>query len=136
MAKAPFSSETPNVGIFWGIEALGKVRVPAIDRTALAMAEPYGEALTHPRGHYEVWEAWKRLGAAGLTRRGLPSAIAYSEYDEHPRGRIVYHTTRETFTVYADKRLQTAAFLTSIIAAFFLPIARTTIRSDGHYRST
>lgn len=46
------------------------------DLTPLAEAEPYGAFLTHPRGHYEVWEGWRRLGPAGLARRGLPVLVA------------------------------------------------------------
>jgi len=35
-----------------------------IDSTSLAEAEPYGDFLTHPRGHYEVWSRWQRRRAA------------------------------------------------------------------------
>ena len=67
----------PNVGIFWGVPA-GHVAL-VTDATPLAAAEPYGDFLTHPRGHCEVWEGWRRLGPAGLARRGLPLAVAFFE---------------------------------------------------------
>lgn len=62
-----------------------------------AFAEPYGDFLTHSQGHFEVWEGWQRLGPAGLARRGLPAAIACREYDEFPRGRIVFSKARAAF---------------------------------------
>ncbi len=61
----------PSVGIFWGVPD-GEHTVLVTDRTPLAEAEPYGDCLTHSRGHHEVWEAWRRLGATTLRRRGLP----------------------------------------------------------------
>ena len=70
----------PCVGIVWRVaDAL------VIDRSILREAEPFGDCLTHPVGHDELWEAWRRLGATHLARRGLPSAIASSEYDVYAR---------------------------------------------------
>jgi len=123
----------PSVGIFWGVRDGRKLNL-VTDHTPLSQAEAYGDALTHPRGHSEVWDAWQRLGPAGAARLGLPAAVSCSEYDEHPRGRIVYDTITKTFILYADRRLQTSAFLVRIIAAFCLPVARTVVRSDSHYR--
>jgi hypothetical protein len=37
----------------------------------LAEAEPYGDALTHPGGHYDFWEAMKARGPAWLRARNL-----------------------------------------------------------------
>jgi hypothetical protein len=123
----------PSVGIFWGVRNGSELDL-VTDYTPLAQAKTYGDALTHPRGHAEVWDAMRHLGTAGPARSGLPSAIWSSEYDEHPRGRIVYDTITETFILYADRRLQTPAFLARIIAAFCLPVAGTVVRSDSHYR--
>jgi hypothetical protein len=90
------------VGIFWGIPD-GQTYTLVLDRTPLSEAEPYGEALTHPRGHYEVWEQWRRLGPAGLARRNLPTAIVWHEYEHFPRGRVVYRIREQHFIVYADR---------------------------------
>lgn len=122
------------VGIFWGVPR-GAGFTLVTDATPLAAAEPYGDLLTHSRGHYEVWEAWRRLGGGGLARRGLPGVIALSEYEAFPRGRIVYDTEAETFTIYADRKLQTAAFLGELVRAFGLGDRRRVVRSDAHYRS-
>ncbi|TXN83316.1 hypothetical protein FV234_07135 [Methylobacterium sp. WL8] len=128
--------QLPSVGIFWGIpDGTSPIRMLVIDSTPLNAAEPYGAALTHPRGHYDVWEAWQAVGVAKLKRRGLPAAIAYSEYEQHPRGRIVYDTATQVFTIYADRRLQAPEFIQQIVTAFGITEAQFVVRSDSHYRS-
>ena len=123
------------LGIFWGVrEGPTPVRL-AIDTTPLAEGERYGDFLTHPGGHYEVWEAWRHLGPAGLAARGLPRAIAWHEYEHFPRGRVVYHCPTARFIVYADRALQADAVMTRILDAFRLERAQCDIRSDAHYRS-
>jgi hypothetical protein len=122
------------VGIFWFVPDGGELRL-VVDRTPLVEAEPYGEALTHPRGHYEVWEKWQRLGPAGLARAGLPPVIAWSEYEHHPRGRAVYHRPTSRFTLYADRKLQTPEFIARIADALAIPADAYDVRSDAHYRT-
>jgi hypothetical protein len=124
----------PSVGIFWGVSEVGRTAL-VVDATPLSAAEPYGDFLTHPRGHYEMWEAWRPLGPAGLARRGLPPAIAFREYEEFPRGRIVFQTRERLFVIYADRRLQTPAMVARIIATFGLDGERTAVRFDAHYRT-
>ena len=72
------------VGIFWfvGDELIAVV-------CDLTNAVPYGDCLTYDGGHAEHWEAWQKAGASSLRSSGLPERIATSEYEEHPRGRIV-----------------------------------------------
>ena len=123
-----------SVGIFWGVPDAEEL-VLVTDRSPFAAAEPYGDFLTHPRGHYEVWEEWRLLGAAGLIKLGLPGSIASGEYEEFPRGRIVFDTQTETFIIYADRKLQTAAIIQQIVDTFGLAGQRTAVRSDAHYRS-
>ncbi|GEO18720.1 hypothetical protein MAE02_64160 [Microvirga aerophila] len=106
-----------------------------VDTTDLAEAEPYDIFLTHPRAHYEVWEGWRQLGPAGLAKRVLPKAIAWHEYEDFPRGRIVFNSEKQTFLIYADRRLQVPSLLTSIIREFGLEGQHFIIRSDAHYRS-
>ncbi len=124
----------PRVGIFWGVPANGGLTL-VIDTTPLASAEQYGDFLTHPRGHYDVWEAWRRQGAAALARRGLPAAIMWLEYEDCPRGRIVYHQPTDLFTIYADQMLQGADMVAQIVAAFELTNRRREVRGDEHYRT-
>jgi len=122
------------VGIFWMVpDATG---VLVADRTSLADAERYGAFLTHPRGHYDVWSAWQGLGPAGLSRRGLPAAIAWHEYEDCPRGRIVFNTEDGGFVIYADRSLQTPTAVDVVKARFGLTAARTVVRGDPHYRTS
>jgi hypothetical protein len=55
-----------SVGIFWGIPDSNRSWTLLIDATPFAEAEPYGDFLTHPRGHYDVWNNWQELNAAAL----------------------------------------------------------------------
>ena len=125
----------PCVGIVWGVpDGHGPLRL-VFDRTLLAAAETYGDHLTHPRGHHEVWEGWRRLGPAGLARRRLPPLIAWHEYEHFPRGRVVFDTRTARFTLYAARRLQAAAVLSRVLHVFGLDPARCRVRSDPHYRA-
>lgn len=105
------------------------------DRTPLAEAEAYGECLTHPRGHHEVWEVWRRLGATVLRRRGLPPIIASHEYEAFPRGRVVYMRGPALFTLYADRRLQRPNTIDELVHVFGLSAMKHAVRSDAHYRT-
>lgn len=54
------------VGIVWRITDGPKTLRLVTDLTPLSQAEPYGDCLTHPAGHYDLWEDRRRLGPAGL----------------------------------------------------------------------
>ncbi|WP_298951121.1 hypothetical protein [uncultured Methylobacterium sp.] len=124
----------PSVGIFWGVPDGGRT-VLVTDRTTMTEAEIYGDCLTHPRGHHEVWEAWRKLGATALRRRGLPPAIAGHEYEAFPRGRVVYMREPALFTLYADRHLQRPEMVAQIVQLFGLAGERHAVRSDAHYRT-
>ncbi len=127
--------DKPGVGIVWGVRDAGGPLLLVTDRTLFAEAERYGDFLTHPRGHHEMWERWRRLGPAGLASRGLPAAIAWHEYEHFPRGRVVFDTTTDRFTLYADRRLQAPPTLARVLRAFGLDPVCCTVRSDPHYRT-
>src|ERR1700688_2310662 len=78
----------PHIGIFWIVRG-----TLVIDRTALGVGEGYGDLLTHPRSHIDVWKKW-RLGGK------VPGE---SEYEEFPRGRVMYNTKTQRFTLLADR---------------------------------
>src|SRR5690242_1185265 len=80
--------DAPRVGIFWFYK--GKL---IIDSTPLSAAEQYGEFLGHPASHIDHWANLQRTGV-------VPPEV---EYEEAPRGRVVYHRRLETFTLLADK---------------------------------
>jgi hypothetical protein len=119
----------PSVGIFWLVES-----VIVVDRTPATEAEPYGDCITHAYGHFERWETWKTMGATRLARLGFPAVIARTEYDEWPRGRIVYETPQKRFVLYSDKRLQKTTISDAIRHSFGLTGSETIIKSDSHYR--
>ena len=123
------------VGIVWGIADARKPPLLIFDLTPLALAEPYGDFLTHPDGHHEIWERWRRLGPAGLARRGLPALIVWHEYEDFPRGRVVFDTGTGRSTLYADRRLRHPSVIRDILHAFGLDPSLCDLRSDPHYRS-
>ena len=123
------------VGVVWGVADGDKALYLVTDLTPLAEAEPYGDCLTHPRGHYEIWETWRQLGPAKLVKNGLPALITWHEYEDFPRGRVVFDTVTGRFTLYADRKLQTPSVVSDIQQAFRLNPELCDVRSDPHYRS-
>jgi hypothetical protein len=114
----------PHVGIFWLLN--GKL---LIDSVPLGEAEPYGDHLTHPRSHVDVWEQL-RLGGK------VPGE---SEYEEFPRGRVMYNTKTQRFTLLADRCiLRDKDVVKKIMSELNLPNKNTdngTDRgTDSHYR--
>jgi len=126
---------TGRLGIFWGIPDPDRRWAIVIDASLLAVAEPYGDFLTHSRGHYEIWEEWQRLRPAALTKRSVPPIILDHEYEDFPRGRIVYDTKTKLFIVYADRRLQHPNTIKDITERFDILPSQFVVRSDAHYRS-
>ncbi|MGB8900757.1 MAG: hypothetical protein WCC90_16630 [Methylocella sp.] len=129
--KSALAPTRPSVGIFWRVNG-----VLVIDRSTLDEAEPYGEFITHAAGHYERWQEWQELGGARLVAKGYPDRISSTEYDQWPRGRIVYETPMRRFVIYADRRLQKPDIIGALKTAFGLTESEliVTIRSDSHYR--
>lgn len=121
------------VGIFWVVLEKGAAPTLLVHRCSLKEAEPYGAMRSCPHGHHDVWELWR-----GDTRRRPATAtalIAASEYEEWPRGRIVYDADRDRFIVYADAQiLQRRDLLAAIHERFGLPTSRTEAKRDNHYR--
>ena len=127
--KSALVPTAPAVGIFWRV-----AEVLVIDRSTLDQAETYGDCITHAAGHYERWEEWQAMGATRLAAKGYPAAIVSTEYDEWPRGRIVYETLQRRFVLYADRRLQRPEIVDAIKRAYGLGDVETVVRSDSHYR--
>ena len=109
-----------SVGIFFGAMHNG---APVIvhEATALGDAEDYGLCKTHPGGHLEAWEASLRA----LSLQG--------DYDDFPRGRIVYDRPSAYFNVYLDRALDVPIFRRAINYYFALPDGFTAFGYDAHY---
>jgi hypothetical protein len=127
--KAALAATPPAVGIFWRVND-----VLVVDRSTLDEGEPYGDCIGHAAGHYDRWEEWRALGAARLNAAGYPADIVPTEYDQWPRGRIVYETPARRFVLYADRRLQKPGIIDALKTAFGLKQAEVIVRSDAHYR--
>lgn len=64
---------------------------------------------------------------------GLPIEVASSEYEEHPRGRVVFDRRAERFIIYADQKLQVKAITDDVKALFAIVDRNCLVRSDSHY---
>ncbi len=107
------------VGIVFMVE--GKLW---IDATPADEAAAYGTCKTHERGHLEYWCALRTSGR-------VPDA----EYEEFPRGRVVYNTNTCEFIAYLDKCiLRKHAVVNQLMRRLNLPPARTRTLPDSHYR--
>jgi hypothetical protein len=84
-------------------------------------------------GHYETWDHWRRDRTVDPALRAL---VRSYEYEDWPRGRIVFDRSRNLFILYADRKLLTPAMTARIETQFHLPEERTEIQSDLHYKST
>jgi hypothetical protein len=133
-AKGMKKKETGSVGIFWAIQRPPNIPQLLTLECNLEKAELYGDMLTCSLGHYDVWSEWQVNGPPDPTLR---SVIASNEYEEWPRGRIVYDTKSSRFILYADRQiLCRPELLDALRAEFQLPKRRTETKPDGHYRST
>jgi len=113
--------QEPHVGIFWLLDS-GRL---ILDVTPLSKAVPYGDSLTHPRGHLDRWEEMQTNG----------EAPRYAEYEEYPRGRVVYHQKTKLFTLLADKCIfARPGAIQEIVKTMHLPSKRTEMDRDSHYR--
>lgn len=84
----PYCTDVPCIGIFWRIGHPPESKLVS-HVVSLEEADEYGDFLTHPSGHYEVWESWQRSSVAAILKMGLPAQIISTEYESHPRGRVV-----------------------------------------------
>lgn len=109
----------PQVGIFW---LVGERLI--LDASPLNQAEPYGDCLTHRNSHIDYWTEQQRLGA-------VPKEM---EYEEAPRGRVVFNRKSGRFMLYADRCiLDRKAVVTLIKKLMHLPSDRTDVGTDGHF---
>lgn len=104
------------------------------DCVPMARAETHGDVLTHG-AHYEYWTKPAAMNVRALRDQGVPDVVRWNEYEEWPRGRVVYHQPTGRFTLYADRKLQARAIIADILHRFSLPADRTDVRSDAHYVS-
>lgn len=109
----------PTVGIFWLFN--GQL---IFDTTQLTNGEDDGEFIDHPTGHSDYWEELQERGA-------VPRDI---EYEEPPRGRVLFKKKSGRFALYADRCiLKRKSTVKQIMTAMRLPASQTDVGSDGPY---
>jgi hypothetical protein len=119
MGLAKQTPQEPHVGIVWSI----RDRL-IFDSVPMHEAEANGEHWDHPRSHIDVW--------AHLQRHG--KVPRESEYEEFPRGRVIYSSASATFTLLLDKCiLDRKDLIDKIKAELHLP-KKIKLSTDPHYR--
>jgi hypothetical protein len=127
-----FQAEVPSVGIFWVVEtARGEAQLLTAG-CSLEAAEPCGDFLNFPDGHYEMWDRWRKTNDSDLA---LGDVVRSFEYEDWPRGRIVFDRLKKRFTLYADAKLMNRETIAQIEYLFLLPAEQTTVERDFHYQS-
>jgi hypothetical protein len=121
------------VGPYWFVQdSSGSIGLIA-HRCALAEAEKYGDYLTCPHGHYDLWESW-RTGAAP---EGMTAIVRDAEYEEWPRGRVVFNFVQRRFTIHGDRQVFEHELQNRVMEYFGIPAdADVEFTRDGHYQST
>jgi hypothetical protein len=110
----------PMVGIFWLFK--GDL---IFDVTPVSAAEPYGDCVGHAKSHIAFWSELQHA-------RAIPWDV---EYEDPPRGRVIFNLKTKKFNVYSDKCIRVqSAVVRKIFREFSLPTESAVITSDGHYR--
>jgi hypothetical protein len=124
----------PSVGIFWAVSKEGERLRLLTDLMPVDQAEVYGEFRTHG-AHYEFWSMLAGLEARELRGRNFPTEPLWAEYEDFPRGRVVFHIPSSKFTIYADRKLWQPPILSAIANAFGLEPETYAVKRDSHYIS-
>lgn len=113
------NDDTGRVGIFWIFKgALIQDTVPC------SQGEEYGDFINGKSDHCTYWP--------GAQRR-IPGTAQY-EYDQVPRGRVVYRKKDGIFLVYgSEKFIQNEMQKGMVQAAFNLPKDKIIFKADEHY---
>lgn len=122
------------VGFFWIVPGRDGKDALLGEAIELAKAERYGDALTHPMGHYEFWETMRKRGPAFLRGRGVSGTILADEYEEWPRGRVTYQLEPGRFDVFAHQSVFRPRTLSLLNRHFEIGNAAIELHEDGHYR--
>lgn len=123
------TSFSPKIGIFWLIMENGVPRF-LTDMVSVDEGEQYGDSVTWS-GHYDFWEKIRTQKKTPLVSR-VP---LWSEYEEWPRGRVIFNKKHNHFVVYADKKILTETGKQELTSIFSLPGNQTIFKQDGHYVS-
>ena len=109
----------PEVGIFWVYDG----SVVGVRRSLESAEEGVSGLLDSPDSHVDSWPS-----VAAENGRA-----AECEYDDVPRGRVLYDSEQERSIVYLDACLDKVATRKAIAQFFDLDMARTDWEHDSHY---
>jgi hypothetical protein len=117
--KQAVAAGVGEVGIFWLFR--GEVLSDSIPWT---LGEEYGDFVN---GHSDHCKFWRSL------RRHNPALVDY-EYDQVPRGRVVYSKKDDKFFVYGSEDfVRDEEEKTLVVSEFHLPLGKMVFRADEHY---
>ena len=110
----------PMIGLFWFDD--GKILFPIGEH--IKDIPSIGGSKDIDQTHYRVWNQ---------LHNHVPKYKSL-EYEDVPRGRIVYKETDRLFIVYSSRKLKSSpAFRRAVINEFNLPASNTKFFSDLHY---
>ena len=111
--------KTPSVGIFWFFR--GEIIADAIPVT---QGDECGKFINHPLSHHDFWNAHRKKD-----RR----LNAY-DYDQVPRGRVLYDKEEDRYLVYGSERfIQDEAQRTLVCSTFLLVPTKTFFKAEKPY---
>ncbi len=109
------------VGIFWVF------RGSLLAATwALKDGEEYGDAVNGLSDHVNYWPQFQKQNPE----------LRKLEYQEVPRGRVLFSKAAQKFIVYMDKLLHEPKIKRAILKKFDLPVAQTRFLTDLHYTTS
>jgi hypothetical protein len=107
---------SPLIGIFWLYK--GQVLAQA---TSLEAGVDSPESIDSPFDHVRIWPNFQ----------AKHQELRHLEYEEVPRGRVLFLKRGKRFMVYLDKKLLRQR--RRIQQTFHLPATRTSFTTDPHY---
>ena len=125
------SSGAGTIGIFW----FYKDRLMAL-QTPVSEGERRGVKVDSPLAHSEEWPRVVR------EHKAANRILTILEYDEVPRGRVLYDMRARCFDIYLDRALLDSTrrefgpqpeVRDALLAAFCLQEERVVLRTDPHY---
>ncbi len=109
---------TSRVGIFWIFR--GKLLATVCP---LGNGESYGDAINGPINHVTQWPVFQKLNPA----------LRSLEYQDVPRGRVLFMKPTGEFHIYLDRVLDTQRNRKALLQEFELPKSSTQFLHDAHY---
>ena len=109
------------IGIFWVYH--GAVLARPIE---IVEGESQGDFIDSPDSHVHVW------GDPDGFSRDYPE-LAERNYEDIPRGRVLYQPFEERFVIYLDTCLMNKTDKAELVEAFKLTKEDYVFRSDPHY---